>query len=208
MAPQSELTQAQTPLLSVDAGDESSSSVQDQAKLDASFVDRFKYSALCFGFLIGTFIQCSTLGANFLAVNVYGQELVNKSKREIVLFSMVWSLITSGMAVIILGFMRNIVTATFNVVLQGVPAKHLSSRDHMETRLEEMIVHMECRFVVGALIGVCVAWTFTDYVLGMQAQVVYSGITLVLALLWCKIMLHYFAPTSTESPEPVKTILV
>jgi hypothetical protein len=61
------------------------------------------------------------------------------------------------------------------------------------TNVQEMVLHMECRFVVGALVGVCMAWTMTDLLLGMKAQILYSLLTLLIALFWCRVMMHCFS---------------
>jgi hypothetical protein len=153
--------------------------------LEEKAFSRFKFSALLLGLLVGFFIQFSTLGANFLVITLWGEDVVTKSKTDIVVFSLLWSFFTSAMAIVILGFLRNLVTITYSAV--GGRSADL---------LEEMVLHMECRFVVGALVGVCLAWTMTDVLLGMRAQIVYSLVTLVVALVWCKIMMICFATDS------------
>jgi hypothetical protein len=66
---------------------------------------------------------------------------------------------------------------------------------------------MECRFVVGALVGVCMAWAATDVVLGMSGQIVYSLGTLAVALAWCKFMMWCFAPREIDDNEEVIMIV-
>jgi hypothetical protein len=172
---------AKAPLIAAgDAEEEEVLQVEEKA------FSRFKFSALLLGLLVGFFIQFSTLGANFLVITLWGEDMVTKSKTDIIIFSLLWSFFTSAMAIVILGFLRNLVTITYAAV--GGRCADL---------LEEMVLHMECRFVVGALVGVCLAWTMTDILLGMRAQIVYSLVTLVVALFWCKIMMLCF---STESP--------
>jgi hypothetical protein len=150
----------------------------DTARLDDFLFARFKMSALLMGVLVGFFIQFSTLGANFLVINIWGEDILNKSRNDIVVFSLVWSFFTSAMAIIILAFLRNIVSIAY-----------LSVMKKSQEMVEELVLHLECRFVVGALIGVCTAWTITDALMGMQAQIVYSMATLAIALIWCRIMM-------------------
>jgi hypothetical protein len=173
---------AAEPLIS--AGD----AEEEDHQLEEKAFSRFKFSALLLGLLVGFFIQFSTLGANFLVITMWGEDVVTKSKTDIVVFSLLWSFFTSAMAIVILGFLRNLVTITYSAV--GGRCKDL---------LEDMVLHMECRFVVGALVGVCLAWTMTDILLGMRAQIVYSLVTLVVALFWCKIMMMCFANESKTS---------
>jgi hypothetical protein len=143
---------------------------------------RFKMSSLCLGLLVGFFIQASTLGANYLVVTVSGEDVMTTSKKDIVLFSLLWSLFTSFLAIVILAFLRNLVRATYE-----------TDNEEQNYQLDDVILDMECRFVVGALIGVCTAWALTDLILGLSVQIVYSFLTLGVALAWCKLMMWCFA---------------
>lgn len=151
---------------------------------------RFKMSSLCLGLLVGFFIQASTLGANYLVVTISGEDVMTTSKKDIVLFSLLWSLFTSGLAIVILAFLRNLVRATYE-----------TDNEEQNDQLDDMILHMECRFVVGALIGVCSAWALTDLILGLSIQIVYSFVTLGAALAWCKLMMWCFSyPEDNDEP--------
>jgi len=182
---------AAVPLLADEDGAE-----QERAparpQLDDPIFSRFKISSLVLGLLVGFFIQFSTLGANFLVITIWGEETLSKSKRDIVIFSLLWSFFTSAMAIIILGFLRTLVSITWSVVVRKEQAEEL---------LDDMILHMECRFVVGALVGVCAAWTLTDLMLGMRAQILYSLVTLCVALFWCRIMMLCFAASESKKHD-------
>lgn len=166
-------------------------STEETPQLDDPIFGKFKLSSLVLGLLVGFFIQFSTLGANFLVITIWGEDVISKSKRDIVIFSLLWSFFTSAMAIIILGFLRTLVGITFAVFRQ----------QHDEELLEDMVLHMECRFVVGALVGVCMAWTVTDLLLGMKAQILYSVITLCVALCWCRIMMVCFTVTENKKHD-------
>lgn len=163
---------------------------EDKPTLDARMLGKFKLSSMILGLLVGFFIQFSTLGANFLVITIWGEDVISKSKRDIVVFSLLWSFFTSAMAIIILGFLRNLIYITYNAISR-----------RSQDLLDEMVLHMECRFVVGALIGVCMAWTMTDVLLGMRAQILYSLVTLVIALFWCRVMMFCFASGETKKKE-------
>jgi hypothetical protein len=145
---------------------------------------------LCLGLLVGFFIQASTLGANYLVVTVSGEDVMTTSKKDIVLFSLLWSLFTSGLAIVILAFLRNLVRVTYE-----------TDNEEQNDQLDDMILHMECRFVVGALIGVCTAWALTDLILGLSVQIVYSFLTLGVALAWCKLMMWCFTYPEEEEED-------
>ena len=171
--------------------------IQHDHHLNERVFGRFKVASMILGLFIGFFIQFSTLGANFLVITIWGEDVITKSKRDIVMFSLLWSFFTSAMAIVILGFLRNLVTISYNAI-----------RRESEDLLEDMILHMECRFVVGALIGVCLAWTMTDILLGMKAQILYSLITLVVALFWCRVMMWCFASEKSEKKSIEEPLLI
>lgn len=141
----------------------------------------FKISSLAVGLLVGFVVQMTTLGANVVIVETLGEGFVNTSRNEIIVFSLVWSFVTSAMVILVLGFMRALVTNFFlSLPING------SVRNTAETICEDMIENMEVLFVIGALVGVSFAWVATDMFLGMQPQINFSLITLGAALLWCK----------------------
>ena len=148
-----------------------------------------KTSSLLLGLMVGFFIQFSTLGANYVVIILWGEDVMNTSKSDIILFSLLWSFFTSSMAIVILAFLRNLIEASYT-----------------GDDFENVILHLECRFVVGALIGVCSAWAATDYVLGMAQQIIYSVGTLAVALLWCRIMMWVFAPTPAADRAKEKEV--
>jgi len=167
--------------------------------LDGPVFGKFKLSSLILGLLVGFFIQFSTLGANFLVITIWGDDVISKSKRDIVVFSLLWSFFTSAMAIVILGFLRTLVGITFSVFGRNGKKQRPSQNRKDDDLLEDMVLHMECRFVVGALVGVCMAWTITDLLLGMKAQILYSVITLCVALCWCRIMMSCFTASEVEN---------
>ena len=112
---------------------------------------------------------------------------MTRSKTEIVLLSLLWSAFTSFMAILTLSFLRSVITIVFRA---SIPPEQRGA--NMDAVLEEVVLHLECRFVIGALVGVCSAWTVMDVFLGMHIQVIFSLVTLVISLLWCKLMMYFF----------------
>ena len=152
---------------------------------------RFRSSSLALGLIVGFFIQLFTLGSNYLIISMRGEDVMQTSQQDIIL--LLWSFFTSTMAIVILVFLRNLVCVACEV-----------------DAYDEMIIQLECRFIVGALIGVFSAWAATDVALGMSAQIVYSFATLVVALTWCRIMMWWFSPPAArgtnETPDDVMIV--
>lgn len=183
---------------------------------------RFRSSSLILGLIVGFFIQFATLGANFLAISFLEEDVATKSKFDVIVFSLLWSLLTSALAIFILGLLRALVTLSFqtatatlqqrqqheqqrlqrendmshNNTMERGAAVDMTMRDvndFYDEHLDNLTLHLECRFVIGALVGVCLAWTLTDFLLGMKAQIIYSLATLTVALCWCRVMVLCFA---------------
>lgn len=158
---------------------------------------KFKTSSLCIGLLVGCFIQASTLGANYLLVSIWGEQDVLSSEKDVVFFSLFWSLFTSTLAIIILSVLRNLVQATY-----------MTDDEEENDRVDDMLLHMECRFVVGALIGVCGAWAATDALMGLTVQIAYSVVTLIAALAWCQVMMWFFAAPARRTIETPDVLMI
>ena len=79
-------------------------------ELDVGMFGDFKWSSTILGFLIGFFIQFSTLGADFLLLTLSGEKITARSKQDVIVFSLLWSFFTSAMAIVILAFLRNMVS--------------------------------------------------------------------------------------------------
>ena len=146
----------------------------------------FKISSLAVGLLVGFLVQMTTLGANVVILEVWGNEFVNTSRNDIIIFSLVWSFVTSAMAIITLGFLRALVSNFFRSLPIEANMRYVTESLHAD-----MIENMEVLFVIGALVGVSLAWVATDMFLGMQPQVNFSLITLAVALAWCKGVLWF-----------------
>jgi len=150
---------------------------------------------LVIGLIVGCFIQFSSLGANFLMTSLYGYSTLYT--RQFILVSLTWCLVTSIMGVCVLLLLRSLVITAFYATLcfgdMGDSAAALQLKEQREQFMMAMIQRMEYSFAVGSLIGVCVSWTATDILLGMQAHILHSLFTLVVALLWCKAVMRFCA---------------
>jgi hypothetical protein len=188
MSPRNEVFQAIPFDASSDASEAliaAGDAAEEDPRLEEKAFSRFKFSSLLLGLLVGFFIQLATLGVNLLVISIWGGEIV-KSKTKILVFCMLWSFFYSAMAFVILGITRDLVTITYS-------AGGGRSNDF----LEYMLFHMECRFIVGALVGINVAWIVTDLLLGSPAPIMYSFGGLAFAILWVKIVTMCF-PTYSK----------
>jgi hypothetical protein len=156
----------------------------------------FQICSISVGLLVGFLVQEATLAANVVILGAWGHEFVNTSRKEIVLFSLLWSFVTSAVAISLLGLLRAMMTSFFHAMPTDV-----RSLNQTETIHRTMMETLETMFVVGALVGVSLAWVLTDVFLGMQTQIKFSIITLVLALLWCKVVVSCQSHPESEFEE-------
>jgi hypothetical protein len=154
---------------------------EEDHQLEEMAFSRLKFYSLLVGLLVGYFIQFSILGTIFLVIAIWGEDVASKAKTATLVFRIFWSFLTTAIAVGILGFIRNLITIAYS-------AGGGRSKDF----LQDMVAHMEYRFMVGALVGLCLAWTMTDVILGRWAHIAYSLVILVVALCWCKLMMTCF----------------
>lgn len=160
--------------------------------------------SIIIGTIIGTFIQCSTLGANFLMTSMYGKDVY--FTRSFIVISLVWCFVTSIMGVAVLLFLRSLVVTAFY-------ATNSSRRDEATLEVKEnfmivVIENIEQFFAVGSLVGVGMAWTVTDILLGMKSHVYHSILTVVIALIWCKCAMKQTKTTTISTENTLETPLV
>jgi hypothetical protein len=170
------MSEASKPLLIVSNG---SAEDQDIGNEESAEFSRYKRSTLLLGMIVGVFIQFLTLGANALFVQIWGET----TQKDLVSFSLLWSFGSSAMALLLLAFIRHTVSTAYTMSLNG------SSSKNKECVVEEHILQLESRFVVGALIVVCVGWTVTDLLLGGHEQIIYSAASLAFSLILCKVLI-------------------
>jgi hypothetical protein len=145
------------------------------------------------GFLVGEFIQLSSLGANFLLTQWSASTEASRggpwSSSNIFLASLGWSLLTSFICVLLLALIRHVLQiARMSSVNDGI--KHITTP-----------MFMECHFAGGALVGVCAAWAMTDLVLGFTGHLMHSLLTLAGALVWCKFVGYVVGQTPSGQNE-------
>jgi hypothetical protein len=149
----------------------------------------FKYESIVLGILVGFFIQFSSLGANFLLSDFKAHESatylllwtvdIPDDHKSALIFSLLWSAVTSGMGILILLIARSLVKLTY----MGANAQKNESASAL---LQDALLQLEGGFAVGALVGVNVSWVMTDLILDLQVQYLHSVLTLALSLVWCR----------------------
>ena len=169
---------------------------------------QFKACGLILGFLVGLFIYLSTLGAEFVAVMMWGKGILSKTNHELIMFSLAWNLATTFLALIILTCLRRLVITVFSTAVTH------RSEQNADDLSSELLSYLEGRFAVGALVGICVAWNATNFVVGMRPQIIQSCVILAVACLWCRVTLILLgAPTEAliyedNEVETVSTELI
>jgi hypothetical protein len=160
-----------------------STQTQDE-RLYMPSLGAYKTASLLLGLLVGAFIFLSTLGAEFVAVMVWGNEILDKSKCDMLLFSFVWNLFTTSIALVVLAALRKLVASVLTASVGTT-----RSEENVKDIAGELLSYLELRFAIGALVGICVCWNFTNLFLGVRPQVIHSFAILAVACFWCRLTL-------------------
>jgi len=139
--------------------------------------------SMALGATVGVFMQLSTLGVNFLVLSA----TKTSPKADIFALPLAYSFLTLTFALALLAIVRQILSAV------------LSGRQH-DNVVHNILVQLECRFIMGALLGVCSSWIVTDVALGMQRQITFAACIFIAALAF-----SYFLKDSEERAEEVET---
>jgi len=145
---------------------------QEEEANNNSLLASFKTYSILLGGIIGCFIQVSSLAANYYLASSSSSATTNHHHASSIVFSVIWSFFTSTLGVILMLGVRSM----------------LPSPDDDDSHHNNKQMLLECYFAVGALAGVCLAWMGTDVALGMHQHMVHSTITLLLAVVWCKVL--------------------
>jgi hypothetical protein len=174
-----------------------------------------QFISLCFGALVGIFIQSSTLGATFVAQFVWFRQSqdegdVDMAQELIHMFevmSVLWSFVTSCMGILLLLFVRALLLWILHFSSEnrtdGCCCRVLLRGDDAPT---STLLHVESFFATGTVLGLNVAWMMTDRVLSYHSRDASSAshwveslYTLVLSSLWCQIILYCTGYYSSSS---------
>lgn len=191
MSPSTDLKYAasfKAPLLMIDE-ESDIETICPQSSPSPAAMNTFKRSSTGLGLVTGMFLQMCTLGVNYLLMTIWDVDFLSAdSSKEVIVASLIWSFLTAVASCSVMALLRDLVLGTAT-----------DSALH-----EELILHMECRFAAGALMGLCFAWTATDIVLGTMTGVclLSTALTLGVALACCRAMLWYFStPTAVAGDD-------
>lgn len=131
------------------------------------------------GFVIGLFIQASTLGLNFLLASITEEE-DDPTIQTYVNMTIAWSIFSASLAVGILFLMRSLMVSAF----YSTNDPDSCGIEQKEQFMAQLISTIEKLYAVGALGGVGIAWCVTDIILDVKSHLFHSLITFFVATLW------------------------
>ena len=146
--PLGEVSDLKSPLLS-------ESTQEKRERSQEYLIGRFKWASLLLGFWIGFYTQCSSLGANYLVLVLWGDDEV-KLQSMMLLYKRCWALLSSLMLFISLSLLRTLVFAGIDAAV---------SRNALEAVVDDLLYELDCKFLMGVFVGSCVTWTVTMFVL-------------------------------------------
>ena len=160
---------------------------EEQSEDDAqeTLAAAVKFYSLLIGGSCGALLQLSTLGANFLLVSRWGNDHISTGyTKGAMVLSLSWSFFTSCIALLILVLLRRLISTLMDA----------NSGSTSYPQRDILLINMEVCFIIGALTGVCVAWTCTDFLFGRPSLAFYSSATLAFSFFWSRGMIRWFSP--------------
>jgi hypothetical protein len=146
---------AKEPLIATGDAEE-----KDQHGLEERDLFSFQLSSLLLGLLVGFLIQFASLvGAHYVVIH-FGM----KSNTDIVGFILLWRT-----DVIVFSLLWSLFTVVAPLVLIWEFIRNLGRSKEL---LEDTVLRLECRFCVGAVAGICLAWTIMDVLMSTRVHVV------------------------------------
>jgi hypothetical protein len=175
---------------------------EEDSDKDSEIISKRSHTySLGLGLTVGTFMQLSTLGAHFLVLSVLSVEFVEKNSIDTFVLPALYSHFMA-MALIVLGFLRNLLSMAYGsgrTTDRNQPQVRTANDDDNDNLLQVMLFQLESRFIMGALIGECFAWTATDLLLGMERQGTFAAEALLLTLMYCYVFDRYSDASSNDS---------
>lgn len=170
------------PLLADDDSDVQSVSSGAQAEQVRSSLTR---ESLLAGILFGSILQACTLGINTALLLLWQSHVLPRSKYDVLTASLLWSFTTSIISIVTMGYLR----------------RRALDKHGEEILDEQVLTKLECRFVVGAVNGICLSWTALDLATGNYPCLLTTLATLVGALICCHMLSWYYSTYPQESKE-------
>jgi hypothetical protein len=169
-----------------------------------------QWSSLLLGSLIGWLIQCASLSANVWIVHFHQslQQLHSPQpsdsavlvgpdaflRQRVLHTSLAWSLVSSGMGIGLLFLVRSLLMQLPIVLQDAMSTVSKSTKGGSFVSLADhkhILLRVECYMAVGAVFGLNLAWTITEYALGMEKSHWYQSLWIVLGtMVWCKFVLY------------------
>ena len=113
-------------------------------------------------------LLCGTIIGLFTQFSSLGAYCFLLNSHRLLYHSVIWSIVVTFMGIGVLLAIRNL--------LRDFYTPH-------------ELLRIECSFAIGATLGVTVAWTVTNAVLGLDSHHSASLLAIAVTLIWCKIVL-------------------
>ena len=113
-------------------------------------------------------LLCGTIIGLFTQLSSLGAYCFLLNSHRLLYYSVIWSIVVTFMGIGVLLAIRNL--------LRDFCTPH-------------ELLRIECSFAIGATLGVNVAWTVTNAVLGLDSHHSASLLAIAVTLIWCKIVL-------------------
>lgn len=162
------------------------------------YINRLTSSTLRLGLVLGVLLAMSESGASYIIGFIWGEVALTSWITDLYVITFLWVVFASFFAVIV-GLIRSLLEASYESGRINFKESHFSF-DFSES-LDDLTFRLECRLVVGVVIGLCTTWIIVDVAAGRQSQIVWSTGTLLAAVFWLQVMLLFFGKNKKQISE-------
>jgi len=141
-------------------------------------------SSLWTGVLFGAVLQVFTLVVNSTILFLWQSHRLPRAKYDVLLASLLWSCATSLASIAAMAQFRKRV-----------------ERDLHGALSDDVTTDLECRFVIGAVSGICLAWTVLDIATRNYSCITVTLLTFAGALASCQALLWYYSRPGAFSSQ-------
>jgi len=171
------------PLL--DARDEKKADATEETVANTYTANDFimRRCSLAIGFIVGLFIQFSTIGVNFLFISMWGTEVVGGADffSRVGLLSTIWSLVVTVMVVVVILCIHLMVKAALG---------HDGRTSKNGQCSEDIVQCIEVYCLIGAVVGIFLAVAITQLLLGTFLCIISTLFSFLLVLIFLGLFLE------------------
>lgn len=147
---------------------------EDQKDVQHDLMKRIQLHSFLYGIFVGFFVECGALIAHVLYQTLQWNNR-NPSTSEIFVFSVSWASVTSMLPCVALIFLRSLLLTSNRLTTPRGGIR-------VQSQLDLVVWNLESRFGIGSFLGVSLAATLLDVILGLRSHIFLTATLLIMVI--------------------------